>query len=206
MTSTCSPALILASSSGCFLNLFTVFHLLHYGSFGGLGAKPCLDCLNWTVLALTSGKFCPLLWVVPMCWSAQYSTLCFHTPECLWGLLNLCQTLCFLESTCQNRFLSPAVGCRMVVSDQRSQPTVGVQTPRRQRCRGGAHTQKVPVQVVQICLRSLGNDDLAGPVYFTVSRRASEVKTKLKKQANVKDPVPSASQMSVCLPLWAQFL
>lgn len=35
--------------------------------------------------------------------------------------------LCFLESTCQNRFLSPVVCCRMVVSDQRSQPTVEVQ-------------------------------------------------------------------------------
>lgn len=51
----------------------------------------------------------------------------------------------------------------------------------------GAHTGKVPGQVVQIfCLRSLGNNNLAGPVYFTGSRRASEAQTQLKKQANVK--------------------
>lgn len=135
---------------------------------------------------------------------------CSVHQHCVFILLSVCgafsifvreNTLCCLESTCQNRFLSPVAVCRMVVSDQRSQPTVGMQTPRRQRCRRGAHTQKVPVQVVQICLRSLGNEDLAGLVYFALSRRASEVKTQLKKQANVKDLVSSALQMSVCLPL-----
>lgn len=172
--------------------------------FGGLRAKTCLDCLNWTVLALTSGKFCLLLWIMPMCWSAQY------TKHCVLVLLSVCgafsifvteNTLCFLQSTCWNRFLSPVVYCRMVVSDQRSQPTVGVQTQGDR-----AHTWKVPAQVVQICLRSLGNANLARPVHFTVSRRASEVKKpQLKKQENVKDLVSSTLQMSVCLLLWAQF-
>lgn len=132
---------------------------------------------------------------------------CSVQQHCVLILLSVCgafsiivreRTLCFSESTCQNTFLSPVAGCRMVVSDQRSQPTVGVQTPRRQSCRRRAHTQKVSVRLVWIfCLRSLGNDNLASLIYITVSRRNSEVKIQLKKQANVKDLVSSVLQMSV---------
>lgn len=103
--------------------------------FGGLRAKTCLDCLNWMVLALSDGEF---FFAALDCVSVLK---CSVQQDCVLIFLSVCgafsifvreNTLCFLESTCQNRFLSPVAGCRMVVSDQRSQPTVGVQTPRRQ--------------------------------------------------------------------------
>lgn len=55
----------------------------------------------------------------------------------------------------------------------------------------------MPVRLVRICLRSLGNDNLGDLIHFTVSRRTSEIKTQLKKQANIKDLVSSVLQMSV---------
>lgn len=45
-----------------------------------------------------------------------------------------------------------------------------------------------------------------GLIYFTVSKRASEVKTHLKKRANVKGSCFfSVANKCVCLPLLAQF-